>query len=66
MLKRDRAERQRREILGIEVDSLEPFPLSDVFRKYRIVRGEPSPSTVAKFNRFVKWLKANRPKNTRY
>ena len=62
MLKRDRAERQRREILGIEVDSLEPFPLSDVFRKYRIVRGEPSPSTVAKFNRFVKWLKANRPK----
>jgi hypothetical protein len=62
MLKKARAEKQRREILGLEVDSLEPFPLSDVFRKYRIVRGEPSPSTVVKFNRFVKWLKVNRPR----
>jgi len=62
MLKRDRTERQRREILGLETNSLEPFPLSDVFRKYRIIRGEPSPSSVSKFNRFIAWLKDNYPK----
>jgi len=62
MLKKARAEKQRREILGLEVDTLEPFPLSDVFRKYRIICGEPSLSAVSKFNRFVKWLKTNYPK----
>ena len=40
-----------RPILVVEIKSLEPFPLSDVFRKYRIIRGEPSPSTVLKGNK---------------
>lgn len=62
MLKKARTEKKRRELLGLKIKSLEPFPLSDVFRKYRIIRGEPSPSTVKKFNRFVKWLKTNYPK----
>ncbi len=60
--KKARAETRRCELLGLEVFKLEPYLITDVVKRYRTVRGEPSHSTLGKFNRFVQWLHVNYPK----
>ena len=60
--KKARAETKRCELLGLEASNREPFLIPDVFKRYRTVRGEPSISTLGKFNRFITWLHINYPK----
>jgi integrase len=57
-----RHENKRRELLGLETINREPLLFTEVMKKYKIMRGEPSSSIVAKFNRFLSWLNVNHPK----